>query len=226
MSTCLALGGMLLHASSKWRAEPPSAPIHKGWAGQPSSPAHPKGIPLTCGDTSKEPQDAREHRRCFVPAVAIRVNPTWRRCIQQWGAAGFEQRVYDQIAVGFEGRADRQNVIESLTHVLWNDKVIQPMLRLVDEHAIDTGPQVQSQIRATSSGRVLGDRGLTGERRPADRRLGSLSQRRVGEPQYVRVLAMWVRLVGDLFEQDADQLEAVDGGLRKGVNQILERMMG
>ena len=37
---------------------------------------------------------------------------------------------------------------------------------------------------------------------------------------------MWVRLVGDLLEQDADQLEAVDSGLRKGIDQILEPIMG
>ena len=64
----------------------------------------------------------------------------WTACAGEWGRGpGFKRRVHDRIAGWFEERSDLQDVLESVTQVLWNDKVLQPMLRLVDEQVTDTG---------------------------------------------------------------------------------------
>lgn len=75
----------------------------------------------------------------------LHANDLWRKCAHEWGRGpGFKQRVHGRIAGWFEERVDLQEALESVTHVLWNDKVIQPMLRLVDEHAADAAPHAQS----------------------------------------------------------------------------------
>ena len=63
----------------------------------------------------------------------------WTACAREWGRGpGFKRRVHDRIAGWFEERSDLQDALESVTQVLWNDKVVQPMLRLVDEQVTDT----------------------------------------------------------------------------------------
>ena len=75
----------------------------------------------------------------------LHANELWTRCALEWGRGpGFKQRVRDRIAGWFEERTDLQSALESVTHVLWNDKVIQPMLRLVDEHVTDGAADAQT----------------------------------------------------------------------------------
>lgn len=64
----------------------------------------------------------------------LQANDLWTECAQQWGrGTGFRSRVHDRIAGWFEDRADLQDELESVTKVLWNNKVVQPILRLVKE---------------------------------------------------------------------------------------------
>ena len=68
----------------------------------------------------------------------LQANELWTTCAQEWGCGpGFKRRVRDRLQHWFEKRTDLQNALESLTKVLWNDKVVQPMLRLVDEHVTE-----------------------------------------------------------------------------------------
>lgn len=69
----------------------------------------------------------------------LHADDLWTACAREWGRGpGFKRRVHDRIAGWFEERSDLQDALESVTQVLWNDKVIQPMLRLVDEQVTDT----------------------------------------------------------------------------------------
>ena len=69
----------------------------------------------------------------------LHADALWTACAREWGRGpGFKRRVHDRIADWFEERSDLQDALESVTQVLWNDKVIQPMLRLVDEQVTDT----------------------------------------------------------------------------------------
>ena len=78
----------------------------------------------------------------------LHANNLWTRCAEEWGRGpGFKRRVHDRIAGWFEERVDLKNALESVTHALWNDKVIQPMLQLVDEHVTDGA--VDAQGRST-----------------------------------------------------------------------------
>lgn len=68
----------------------------------------------------------------------LHANELWTECAQEWGrGTGFKRRVHDRIAEWFDERVDLRNTLESVTEVLWNEKVIQPMLQLVDEHVTD-----------------------------------------------------------------------------------------
>ena len=69
----------------------------------------------------------------------LHADDLWTACAREWGRGpGFKRRVHDRIARWFEERSGLQDALESVTQVLWNDKVIQPMLRLVDEQVTDT----------------------------------------------------------------------------------------
>lgn len=68
----------------------------------------------------------------------LQANGLWTACANQWGLGrGFKRRVYNLIDQWFEERVELRDALESVAQVLWDDKVIQPMLRLVDEHVTD-----------------------------------------------------------------------------------------
>ena len=68
----------------------------------------------------------------------LQANDLWTACADKWGRGpGFKRRVYNLIAEWFEEREDLRDALESVAQALWGDKVVQPMLRLVDEHVTD-----------------------------------------------------------------------------------------
>ncbi len=69
----------------------------------------------------------------------LQANRLWTECADQWGrGAGFKRRVHDLIEKWFEKQVELRDALESVAQVLWDEKVIQPMLRLVDEHVTDS----------------------------------------------------------------------------------------
>ena len=65
----------------------------------------------------------------------LHANALWSDCAAEWGRGpGFKQRVRDHLDNWFQRRLDLREKLEVLTRVLWDEKVVRPVLRLVDEH--------------------------------------------------------------------------------------------
>lgn len=63
----------------------------------------------------------------------LKANDLWTKCAQEWGrGTGFKSRVRKRIATWFREHEELQDQLESVTNVLWKEKVLQPILRLVD----------------------------------------------------------------------------------------------
>ncbi len=60
----------------------------------------------------------------------------WGRCASFWGAGpGFKVRVASELESWFEERADLKDKLETIVNALWDQHVIAPMRRLVQESA-------------------------------------------------------------------------------------------
>lgn len=65
-------------------------------------------------------------------------NALWSSCAGEWGRGpGFKQRVRDHLSLWFESRSDLKDRLERITRVLWDEKVIQPVMRLAQEQSSD-----------------------------------------------------------------------------------------
>ena len=93
-------------------------------------------------------------------------NELWSSCAREWGQGpGFKRRVRNHLRLWFEKRSDLKDRLERLTHVLWTEKVITPVMRLAEEQSGNTGTspsgnvesapvpaRVPTQARADSAG--------------------------------------------------------------------------
>lgn len=63
-------------------------------------------------------------------------NELWSSCAGEWGRGpGFTRRVQQHLKEWFEKRSDLKDKLEDITLTLWEQKVIRPIVRLVDENA-------------------------------------------------------------------------------------------
>ena len=62
--------------------------------------------------------------------------PVWPACASEWGRGpGFKQRVADHLEKWFTTKADLKETLEDIVASLWEQSVILPLLRLVEEGA-------------------------------------------------------------------------------------------
>ena len=74
-------------------------------------------------------------------------NELWSSCAREWGRGpGFKQRVCDHLRLWFEKRPDLKDRLEHLTHVLWKEKVITPVMRLAEEQGGDAGTSPSGSV--------------------------------------------------------------------------------
>ena len=68
----------------------------------------------------------------------------WGKCAAEWGQGpGFTDRVRDHLERWFEEHSDLRDKLETLTCVLWDEKVIKPLMRLVEEQSGDPSESVR-----------------------------------------------------------------------------------
>lgn len=68
----------------------------------------------------------------------------WRKCAAEWGKGpGFKDRVRGNLERWFGEHADLRDKLETLTCVLWEEKVIKPLMRLVEEQSGDPSESVR-----------------------------------------------------------------------------------
>ena len=62
--------------------------------------------------------------------------PVWAKCAAHWGAGpGFKTRVTKDLTAWFEERTDLKARLEEITVTLWDQLVLAPLRRLVEENA-------------------------------------------------------------------------------------------
>jgi hypothetical protein len=62
--------------------------------------------------------------------------PVWPACASEWGrGAGFKLRVAERLESWFESKPDLKETLENIIGSLWEQSVISPLLRLVEETA-------------------------------------------------------------------------------------------
>ena len=63
-------------------------------------------------------------------------SPVWAKCAGHWGGGpGFKNRVTADLAAWFESRDDLKSKLEEITCTLWDQVVLAPLRRLVEENA-------------------------------------------------------------------------------------------
>jgi len=62
--------------------------------------------------------------------------PVWPACAAEWGRGpGFKHRVADRLETWLDGQSELKETLETLTTNLWEQTVISPLMRLVEEGA-------------------------------------------------------------------------------------------
>jgi transcriptional regulator with XRE-family HTH domain len=65
----------------------------------------------------------------------------WGECASEWGqGSGFKLRVADHLENWFTAKAELKSTLEDIVNSLWEQNVILPLMRLVDEHAAEVAP--------------------------------------------------------------------------------------
>lgn len=76
---------------------------------------------------------------------------TWGKCASEWGQGpGFKIRVADHLEKWFDKKTDLKKTLEEIITNLWDQTVIAPLLRLVEEGAAEAVPTAQNIIRFPS----------------------------------------------------------------------------
>lgn len=74
--------------------------------------------------------------------------PVWSVCASEWGQGpGFKHRVAGHLERWFEKQADLKGTLEEIANNLWDQSVIAPLLRLVEEGAAETAPATPNVVR-------------------------------------------------------------------------------
>ena len=107
---------------------------------------------VASGDASK---------RAFLEAVQrggvevyrgpLSQSSVWASCSSEWGRGpGFKLRVADHLEKWFTKKADLKETLEDMVNGLWEQSVIAPMLRLVEESAPEADPTANNVVKFPS----------------------------------------------------------------------------
>lgn len=108
------------------------------------------GLQLAAKSIEQMERSAATTRTAFLEAVQragmevyrepLSQSPIWAQCARHWGAGGgFKMRVASDLESWFEQRSDLKDKLEEITNTLWDQLVIAPMRRLVEENAPEVG---------------------------------------------------------------------------------------
>jgi hypothetical protein len=79
---------------------------------------------------------------------ALTQAPVWTACASEWGRGpGFKIRVAERLENWFESKLDLKETLESIIGSLWEQSVISPLLRLVEENAPEGEAAVSNVVR-------------------------------------------------------------------------------
>lgn len=77
--------------------------------------------------------------------------PVWGICASEWGRGqGFKHRVADHLEKWFDKKSELKETLEDIINKLWDQTVIAPLLRLVEEGAAETEPKQAKVVRFPS----------------------------------------------------------------------------
>jgi len=121
-----------------------------------------EGLTLAAKTVEQISRSATASRVAFLEAVQragmevyrepLTQSPVWGRCASQWGRGpGFKLRVADELEAWFDAEGEAKDRLEEITNALWEQLVLAPLRRLVEENApeIETsGNVVPFQRRA------------------------------------------------------------------------------
>lgn len=110
-----------------------------------------EGLQLASKTIEQMGHSAATTRTAFLEAVQragmevyrepLSQSSIWGKCASQWGAGGgFKTRVASALEEWFESKSDLKDKLEEITSTLWNQLVIAPMRRLVEENAPEIRP--------------------------------------------------------------------------------------
>jgi hypothetical protein len=75
-------------------------------------------------------------QRAGVEVYRLTQAPVWAPCAAEWGQGpGFKMRVAARLERWFASRNDLKEKLEEIANSLWEQTVIMPLLRLVEEEA-------------------------------------------------------------------------------------------
>lgn len=108
------------------------------------------GLQLAVKTIDQMGRSATTTRTAFLEAVQragmevyrepLSQSPIWGQCAGHWGAgSGFKVRVANDLEAWFEKRTDLKDKLEEITNTLWDQLVIAPLRRLVEENAPEVG---------------------------------------------------------------------------------------
>ncbi len=77
--------------------------------------------------------------------------PVWGVCASEWGrGTGFKHRVADHLENWFDNKSELKETLEDIINNLWDQSVIAPLLRLVEEGAAEAAPTSANVVRFRS----------------------------------------------------------------------------
>ena len=114
-----------------------------------------EGLALAARTVEQISRSAIASRTAFLEAVQragmevyrepLTQSSVWIKCASQWGRSpGFKGRVADDLEAWFENENDAKDTLEEITNTLWDQLVLAPLRRLVEESApeVDVGGNV------------------------------------------------------------------------------------
>lgn len=108
---------------------------------------------------------ARASKAAFLDAIhraatevyrePLTESEVWSRCATEWGrGAGFKSRVVGHLAQWFEDHPELDEKLESIVASFWQQLVIDPLRRLVDEQGVDGDSRKDNVVQFSPKGPV------------------------------------------------------------------------
>jgi hypothetical protein len=109
-----------------------------------------KGLALATRTIDQIAKGAAASKRAFIDAAQgagvevyrepLTQAPVWPPCAAEWGqGSGFKMRVAARLKGWFASKNDLKEKLEDIVNSLWEQTVISPLLRLVEEEAPEVG---------------------------------------------------------------------------------------
>ena len=116
-----------------------------------------EGLALAVRSIDQIAASAAGSKRAFLEAAQrggievyrepLSQSSVWISCASEWGKGhGFKMRVAEHLEDWFAQRADLKETLEAIINGLWEQSVIAPLLRLVEESAPEAGPTADNVV--------------------------------------------------------------------------------